>query len=268
MRVIILTGDELRHRYVRSILASDHRFEVIACICEGLEKSLTVRTEANPDASQMERMHVVARDQSENDFFGRRKFDADTAIIRIRKGAINDDATVRQILDMNPDLLICYGSSLIRSELLEAYKGRFLNVHLGLSPYYRGSGTNVWPMINKELHMVGATFMHLEEGIDTGEIIHQIRASVVLGDGPHAIGNRLITDMANVYADIIASFHTLSHPLQPTSNGRLYREADWGEAAVRSLYASFCEGVIEAHLNVGSQRNWPPLVENVGFLQS
>jgi len=235
MRVIILTGDELRHRYVRSVLVSDHRFEVIACICEGLEKSLTMRTEANPEASRMERMHVIARDQSENDFFGRRKFDTDTKVVRIRKGAINNDATVRQILDMNPDLLVCYGSSLIRSKLLEAYSGRFLNVHLGLSPYYRGSGTNVWPMINRELHMVGATFMHMAAGIDTGKIIHQIRASVVLGDGPHAIGNRLITHMANMYADIIANFYTLSDPLQPTGNGRLYRESDWGKAAVRSL---------------------------------
>ena len=40
--------------------------------------------------------------------------------------------------------------------------------------------------------MVGATFMYIDAGIDTGEIIHQIRADIVIGDSPHSIGNRLI----------------------------------------------------------------------------
>ena len=53
------------------------------------------------------------------------------------------------------------------------FSRKFLNVHLGLSPYYRGSGTNVWPLINTEPDMVGATLC-IDAGIDNGEIIHQI----------------------------------------------------------------------------------------------
>ena len=81
--------------------------------------------------------------------------------VKIRKGEINDEQVVRQIKDLNPDLLVCYGSSLITSDLLEIYNKRFLNVHLGLSPSYRGSGTNAWLLINNEPHMVGATFMYM-----------------------------------------------------------------------------------------------------------
>ena len=32
--------------------------------------------------------------------------------------------------------------------------------------------------------MVGATFMYIDPGIDTGEIIHQSR-DIVIGDSPH-----------------------------------------------------------------------------------
>ena len=53
----------------------------------------------------------------------------------IKKGEINDSLIVSRIIDLNPDLLVCYGSSLIKSELLEIFKGKFINVHLGLSPY-------------------------------------------------------------------------------------------------------------------------------------
>src|SRR5690606_10372264 len=99
--------------------------------------------------------------------------------------------------------------SLIREPLLSAFQGRFLNVHLGLSPYYRGSGTNFWPLVNGEPEFVGATFMHIDAGVDTGEVIHQIRARIFPGDTPHQIGNRLIADMARVYAALIRDFDRL-----------------------------------------------------------
>jgi len=47
---------------------------------------------------------------------------------------------------------------------------------LGLSPYYLGSGTNYWPLVNEKPEFVVATFMHIDTDIDTEEIIHQIRA--------------------------------------------------------------------------------------------
>ena len=41
--VVILTGDELRHRYFRRRIAGDERFEVVASICESDAKSLRSR---------------------------------------------------------------------------------------------------------------------------------------------------------------------------------------------------------------------------------
>ena len=105
----------------------------------------------------------------------------------IKKGSINDNEVVSEIVNSNADLLVCYGSSIIKSDLLDIFRGKFLNVHLGLSPYYRGSGTNIWPLINGEPEMVGATFMHIDKGIDTGEVIHQIQADFFVGDSPHTL---------------------------------------------------------------------------------
>ena len=83
----------------------------------------------------------------------------------IKKGEINNENIIQEIIKINPDLLVCYGSSLIKDKLIAVFENRFLNVHLGLSPYYRGSGTNTWALINNEPHMVGATFMYLNKGI-------------------------------------------------------------------------------------------------------
>ncbi|MQF86613.1 MAG: hypothetical protein FI734_04045 [SAR202 cluster bacterium] len=267
MKVVILTGNETRHTYFRVRMASDKRIHVVATYCEGTEKSLESRTISNASSSKLELMHVRARTQSEHDFFDNTLSSVEDLSNPkvIIKGEINNQEIVDEIILLNADILVCYGSSLIRSSLLDIYKGRFLNVHLGLSPYYRGSGTNVWPLINGEPHMVGATFMYIDAGIDTGNIIHQIRADIHPGDSPHSIGNRLISKMTGVYCDIVARFKDLSVEIQPSSSGNLYRQKDFNDAACAKLYQNFTDGMIENYLNHSSDLLLPYIVENKGL---
>jgi phosphoribosylglycinamide formyltransferase-1 len=262
MKVVVLTGDETRHQFFRKFIYRDPRVEVLASYCEGVERSLQNRFQSSAEKSNLLLQHVQARAQSESDYFGmfvKDKLDNSRTNF-IQKGDINQDHVVEEIINLKADLLVCYGSSLIRSNLLRAYEGRFLNVHLGLSPYYRGSGTNVWPLINGEPGMVGATFMHIDEGIDTGLIIHQIRADIYLGDSPHSIGNRLILKMTQTYAEIIANFANLQKVPQPTDKGRLYLQKDFDAQACRRLYDNFSGGLIEKYLN--SPTMLVPLVQN------
>ena len=266
MKIVILTGSEIRHEYFRKKIASDNRISVLASFCEGVEKSLENRVRTNKDSSPLEIQHVEARLQSEKDFFAEyiSSVDDKSKPNFIIKGAINEVNIVNQLIELNPDLLVCYGSSLIKSELLNKFKNKFLNVHLGLSPYYRGSGTNVWPLINDEPDMVGATFMYIDAGIDTGEIIHQIRADIFLGDSPHSIGNRLIRKMTSTYAKIIASFHNLEREKQPEPEGKLYLQKDYGAVSCRQLYRNLEQGMIEKYIKSNKQLAY--IVSNKGLL--
>ena len=65
-------------------------------------------------------------------------------------------------------------------------------MHLGLSPYYKGSATNFWPIVNSEFHFLGASFMFIDNGIDTGPLIHQFRPKLFKKDNIHTIGCRII----------------------------------------------------------------------------
>jgi len=265
MRVIILTGSEIRHEYFRKKIASDNHIEVLASFCEGVEKSLENRVRQNIKSTSIELQHVEARSQAEKDFFSDYLsiIDDKSQPKFIAKGEINDSHIVNDIINLKPDLLVCYGSSLIESNLLQEFSGRFLNVHLGLSPYYRGSGTNVWPLINNEPDMVGATFMHIDAGIDTGEIIHQIRAEVLIGDSPHFIGNRLIRKMTNTCADVIAKLDFLEPSQQPSAEGKLYYKKDFNHKSCRKLYDNLGSGMIEEYLN--SNKVLPYIVSNKGL---
>ena len=157
-------------------------------------------------------------------------------------------AATKEIINQNPDLIIAYGCSIIKGPLLNVFEGRFLNLHLGLSPYYRGAGTNFWPLVNGEPEYVGATFMYIDDGIDTGAIVHQIRARMFLGDTPHQIGNRLIADCAVQYCGIIRNVDRL-RPVAPSAcDGKLYKRSDFSVQSVLGLYNAFDNGMIESYL--------------------
>lgn len=268
-KVVILTGSELRHQFFRKAIASSDGIQVLQTYCEGLEKSMTRLTKASTDPNELRLSHLAARERSEVDFFCALVDDApdQSNPVQIGKGAINDDKHVDVIRTLNPELLVSYGCSIIKAPLLEAFSGRFLNVHLGLSPYYRGTGTNFWPLVNGEPEYVGATFMHIDFGVDTGKIIHQIRSRINPGDGPHEIGNRLILDVAAVYAEIILNFDELELMAQPEvpDDEKVYRRGDFSEEAVEKLHEALNDGLINEYLREQDGRcQAVPIVRNPG----
>lgn len=255
--IIILTGNEIRHKYFRKRVSKERGINVINSYCEGIKNSLENRIFNKTESSDLIKKHVITRTQVERDFF----YDYINATedhsnpVFISKGEINSENIVNQIIKKNPDLIICYGSSLIKSDLLEIFHNRFLNVHLGLSPYYVGSGTNTWPYINFEPEYVGATFMYIDAGIDTGEVIHQIRANIFYSDNCHTIGNRLIRDMTSSFIQIINNFGKLIKIKQiKTKNFKSYKNADFDNNACEKLYKNFEEGMINKYLDEHDKR--------------
>ncbi|RTY92254.1 formyltransferase family protein [Flavobacterium sp. GT3R68] len=252
-RIVILTANELRHDFLRTFLASSLEFSVIRSYCEVPEQNLS-QTIMAEDIHDSRIQHLLMRAQTEKDFFGAfcTKIIDNSNPKYISKGAINSTEIVNEVTELNPDIIISFGCSIIKSSLLNDFKGKFVNIHLGLSPYYRGTATNFFPFINEELSCVGATFMHIDSGIDTGTIIHQMRPTISPGDTIHQIGNRLIAEMAAVCEKIIIHFDELAN-MNPIifieSIGKIYRKKDFTEEMVRAMYERFESGIIAKYLN-------------------
>ena len=244
MKIVILTGAEFRHVFFRKFIGLSDRVHVIRTYCEGLEKTLHKVVCRNAGDNKVRLSHLASREQSEEDFFGlfvNNSKDMSNPVF-IKKGEINLIKHIDEIISLNPDLIVAYSCSIIKGELLNAFKGRFLNVHLGLSPYYRGSGTNYWPLVNSEPEYVGATFMYIDSGIDTGKIIHQIRAKYFFGDSPSQVGNRLICEMASVYKIIIENFNDIKDDgcyARCSEDSKVYKKSDYTEESVIKLYYNF-----------------------------
>ncbi|MDC1060385.1 formyltransferase family protein, partial [Alphaproteobacteria bacterium] len=251
MKIIILTGSELRHKYFISVLEKNKKIKVIKVICESDSKSLKNRNLKNKNISKLEITHENSRFKSEKKYFLKKKINIkNNKIINIKKGHINNTKIINMAKKLSPDLIICYGSSIISSKFIKIFEHKFLNIHLGLSPYYRGAGTNIWPLINNEPEYVGVTFMNINEGIDTGEVLHQIQARIFKNDTPHDIGNRLIKDMSKITCSIILNFKRLKKMKQIVSKKQLYYvQKDFDKVACELLYKNFNNNFLIKYLN-------------------
>ena len=73
---------------------------------------------------------------------------------------------------MKSDVFVVFGASYIKGQLCDALvERRAINIHMGVSPQYRGSSTNFWAMYDRRPEFVGATIHLLSKGLDSGPIL-------------------------------------------------------------------------------------------------
>ncbi|MDD3288267.1 MAG: formyltransferase family protein [Alphaproteobacteria bacterium] len=263
-KILFITGSERRHQFMRMAIAADPSMDVALSVCEGAEMSLKNRMADASESSPILRQHIEGREQSEEDFFQsfcQTSPDLSHSMI-VPKGDINADYVLQKVAALGVEYVACFGTSILKAPWFKAFPDRILNLHLGLSPYYRGSGTNFWAMYHGRFECVGATFMLMDDGIDTGKIIHQIRAKVMPGDNAHIIGNRLIRDAASAYVSVIKNFGPdtkfASKDFFP-SGETLCRRKDFTAEFVEKFYNEFASK-LNAHIkNAGEKEKQVPI---------
>jgi hypothetical protein len=73
---------------------------------------------------------------------------------------------------LHSDLYVVFGASYIKGPLVDfLVERRCINIHMGVSPYYRGSACNFWAMYDRRPDMVGSTVHLLSKGLDSGPIL-------------------------------------------------------------------------------------------------
>jgi phosphoribosylglycinamide formyltransferase 1 len=255
MRAVLLTSTFRRHVFVANAAAA-------SCELVGVwQEEKTFRPERYARDAQdqliIER-HFADRDASEERYFSAdTELKIDRAIHRtVAAGACSDPAEVALMAAAHPDVVLVFGTGILRDPLLSEFAGRIINIHLGVSPYYRGAGTNFWPLVNRQPEYVGATIHYLDEGIDTGPILAHARPCIDLADGPHDVGNKTIVAAAQMLLRA-ASAHVAgtTRAVPQWQGGRLYQRKDFNADAVRALYRNFETGMIHEYLAARTTRD-------------
>ena len=84
-------------------------------------------------------------------------------------------------------------------------KKNAINIHAGLSPYYRGSDCNFWALYDDNPHLVGATIHLLSKGLDNGPILY------------HAISNLKTNPFEYTMSTVKAAFYSITQKIKDGS---------------------------------------------------
>jgi len=106
-------------------------------------------------------------------------------ILPIKLGDLNKLDSLQLQDALSSDIYIVFGSSFIKGWLVDfLIKNKAINIHMGLSPYYRGSSCNFWALYDKNPNYVGATIHYLSKGLDSGKILFHSIPKLVPNEGP------------------------------------------------------------------------------------
>lgn len=150
---------------------------------------------------------------------------------------INSPEVVALLNKIKPDLVIVQGTTLIRNKTLQGIP-LVLNLHWGLSPYYKGSNCTEWAMINKDINNIGFTIHKISSKIDGGDIVTQGRPEIELSDTANSINMKLTRAGAAAMSQVIARIKNnvpLEFATQDTSSGQLFLTKHWTGQQAKAL---------------------------------
>lgn len=244
MRAIVLTSNKPRHAYLAATVA--RAFDVTLVIRE--EKGAYYSNEVAEHPLVAE--HFRRLSESEHAYFGEGRWPG-LKIVDCPKAAVNDSEQIRLAVAARPDVVFLFGTSILGDDWLLPFAGRIINLHLGLSPFYRGSATLFWPVANGEVECAGATIHLAVRRVDAGPILARVKPRLAVGDTYYDIGNKTIQRAIDVLPDVAARF--LAGEIEPLaqdlSSGVVYRKRDFNATVLGAALDFVGAGLTQAQID-------------------
>ncbi len=119
------------------------------------------------------------------------------------------DLTKLDIESLKPalesDVYVVFGATYIRKPLINILvENKAINIHMGVSPYYRGSSCNFWALQQGNYDLVGSTIHMLSKGLDSGAMLFHALPKPV-GDEPFVFGMKAVRAAHKSLVKTIAS---------------------------------------------------------------
>jgi len=124
-----------------------------------------------------------------------------------------------------PDVIVVYGTRIIRENIFSRAGKVTLNMHTGLSPHYRGDSTLFWPVYHDDPDHLGVTVHKLAASVDGGDIIYTGKVEYSRGDSEADLFAKGVKVGTELYIKAVeeALANTIQYHPQDLSIGREYR---------------------------------------------
>lgn len=236
MNILVITSNGIRHQYFAAKVA-----EIFECEPKILSIAKSERHFSKLSGGVFEQ-HFSRYEEAELEAFG--KFEPLNSTNYDRE-TINNPDVVNAMLDMKFDLILVFGSPILRSLWFSSTHNTIkVNFHLGLSPYYVGSGTLFWPFYNREPDYAGVTVHHLTEELDLGAPIIRFNLSNASGDYYQLVNDLLKYSIKEGLKYLKSNFSLLLeseayNKEYKTIKSKVYRNSDLTESSILQVMSEY-----------------------------
>jgi methionyl-tRNA formyltransferase len=248
VNLLLLGGTHPRHLYFLNAVANHPAVELVGALVQSRETMLPRPPEgATAHDRQLWAHHFSARDAKEAEYFGAQEVRFDAR--RVAPEELNAPHIAAWVYDLDPrpDIAIIFGCGMIRGQLFAALPEIKLNLHLGLSPRYRGAATLFWPQYFLEPQWAGTTLHQIVDEPDAGRVLHQSVPVLKAGDTIHDVSCRAVSQATADTTRLLHRFPAWEYREQ-RNTGKCFLARDFQPAHLRLIYDGWEDRIVDAHL--------------------
>ena len=180
--------------------------------------------------------------------------------------SINDKAVEEKIKEYETDILIDHGTSIVQNHIISSAK-QAINLHWGLSPYYRGTHCTEWALINWDPRNIGVTIHSLSKEIDGGDVIGQSRVEIEEIDSVDSINMKLSKQGTEIMIEVLKYLNAggeLKFEKQDFSQGFLTLNRQWSRTLRQQIKDIEKQGLLKKIIKSPARKEEMPIVEFKG----
>lgn len=157
--------------------------------------------------------------------------------------SVNDAQSISFIQSVNPDIVLVYGTGIIKPAVLRL-ANTFVNSHSSVLPFYRGSKSEFWQCYDQDFSHVGISIHAVDAGVDTGAVYAQFNQTIPARPNPHLLRCQNLILMLTHYPKVVSKIirgEIEAKPLTETTTQKAFRMKDLSEEKKVTLYSRLAE---------------------------
>lgn len=264
MKVVIFSGSHSRHLYVNQEVSKQFKDSLI--IIQKREPEIPkIPNFKNLNNKKLYIKHFKNRNLVENKFFGKLNYKevfARNNTISVSASTLNSPKTIKEIKKFDADFAFIFGTNLISNSLIKVLPRNKINLHLGLSPWFKGAATLFWPFYFLKPQYAGITFHEINNKPDSGPIIHQNVPTLRKGDKIHEVAAKCVLQAAKD-VKILINFWKKNKKFiyyKQKTSGRIWRSKDFHVSHLKLIYELYKDKIVDSYLKGELDKTKPNLI--------
>ena len=253
MNITLFTSNKSRHNYLINLLSKIADKLFVIQETENISSGMTLNFYSK---SLLMKKYFQKVNKAQSVFFGNlcaENFNSNIDILSIKSGNLNKYSISSLKRFLKSDVYVVFGSSYIKGDLANfLIKNKTINIHMGVSPYYRGTACNFWALYDDNPHLVGATIHLLSKGLDSGPVLY------------HAMSNIKKDPFLYTMSTVKSAFHSISERIKDNSIFKINPISQNKKLEIRySKKVEFTENILVNYFNKNINLNIKKIDKNL-----